>query len=81
MDIDLTRTDIIKIVQYAVGGRVSLIGVNLSGLDLSKLKLSSVDFSFACLKNVIFSRANLCHSKFQEVDAENTIFHDATVSE
>ncbi|KAJ0614258.1 putative pentapeptide [Helianthus annuus] len=44
-------------------------------------KLSSVDFSFACLKNVIFSRANLCRSKFQEVDTENTIFHDATMSE
>ncbi|KAJ0735797.1 putative chromatin remodeling & transcription regulator BTB-POZ family [Helianthus annuus] len=37
MDTDLTRTDIIKIVQYAVGGRASLIGVSLSGLDLSKL--------------------------------------------
>uniref|UniRef100_A0A251TGC5 Putative potassium channel, voltage dependent, Kv2.1 n=1 Tax=Helianthus annuus TaxID=4232 RepID=A0A251TGC5_HELAN len=78
---DLTRTDIIKCVQYANGGCVRLMGVNLSGLDLSKLKLSSVDFSFACLKNVIFSRANLCHSKFQEVDAEKTIFHDATMSD
>ncbi|MFS7920158.1 putative pentapeptide [Helianthus anomalus] len=69
-DTDLTRTDIIKCVQYADGGRVRLIG-----------KLSSVDFSFACLKIVIFSRVNLCRSKFQEVDAENTVFHDATMSE
>ncbi|KAJ0735793.1 putative chromatin remodeling & transcription regulator BTB-POZ family [Helianthus annuus] len=39
MDPDFTRGDIIKCVQhaYAVGGRVRLIGVNLSGLDLSKL--------------------------------------------
>ncbi|KAJ0735796.1 hypothetical protein HanPI659440_Chr11g0436391 [Helianthus annuus] len=42
-------------------------------------KLSYVDFSYACLKNVVFSRANLCRSQFQEVDAENTIFHDATM--
>ncbi|KAF5783898.1 putative chromatin remodeling & transcription regulator BTB-POZ family [Helianthus annuus] len=34
---DLTRTDIIKCVQYANGGCVRLMGVNLSGLDLSKL--------------------------------------------
>ncbi|KAM0008424.1 putative chromatin remodeling & transcription regulator BTB-POZ family [Helianthus debilis subsp. tardiflorus] len=36
-DADLTRTDIIKCVQYADGGRVRLKGANLFGLDLSKL--------------------------------------------
>ncbi|MFS8002300.1 putative chromatin remodeling & transcription regulator BTB-POZ family [Helianthus anomalus] len=63
-DTDLTRTDIIKCVHYAVGGRVKLIGANLSGLDLSKLHLREVDFSFASLKNVIFSYANLHGAKF-----------------
>ncbi|GJR56554.1 FH protein interacting protein FIP2 [Tanacetum coccineum] len=43
--------------------------------------LSYVDFSFACLKNVFFSRANLHCAKFRDVDAENTIFHNATLRE
>ncbi|KAJ0690897.1 putative chromatin remodeling & transcription regulator BTB-POZ family [Helianthus annuus] len=64
-DTDLTRTDIIKCVQYAGGGCVRLTGANLSGLDLSKLYLCEVDFSFASLKNVIFSHANLHRAKFR----------------
>ncbi|KAJ0690902.1 putative chromatin remodeling & transcription regulator BTB-POZ family [Helianthus annuus] len=89
MDPDFTRGDIIKCVQhaYAVGGRVRLIGVNLSGLDLSKLHLSlpifgvgGVDFSFACLKNVNFSGANLHLVRFQRADAENTNFHNAILT-
>ncbi|GKA26392.1 FH protein interacting protein FIP2 [Tanacetum coccineum] len=43
--------------------------------------LSYVDFSFACLKNVFFSRANLHCAKFRDVDAENTIFQNATLHE
>ncbi|XP_021992019.2 FH protein interacting protein FIP2 [Helianthus annuus] len=74
---ELTRTDIIKCIQSE---KVRLRGVNLSGLDLSKLDLSGVDFSFACLKNVNFSCANLYRAKFQEVDAENILFHNATLS-
>ncbi|KAF5783888.1 putative chromatin remodeling & transcription regulator BTB-POZ family [Helianthus annuus] len=81
MDTDLTRTDIIKIVQYAASGCVSLIGVNLSGLDLSKLCLKGVDFSFASLNKVIFSGANLHHAQFQGADAENTNFQNATLTD
>ncbi|KAK7267022.1 hypothetical protein RIF29_19686 [Crotalaria pallida] len=75
---ELTRTDIIKCIQSE---RVRFRGVNLSGLDLSKLDLSYVDFSFACLKNVFFSRANLQCAKFRDVDAEGSIFHNATLRE
>ncbi|XP_057998449.1 FH protein interacting protein FIP2 isoform X5 [Hevea brasiliensis] len=45
------------------------------------LDLSFVDFSFACLKNVFFSRANLQCAKFRDVDAEGSIFHNATLRE
>ncbi|XP_019157915.1 PREDICTED: FH protein interacting protein FIP2 [Ipomoea nil] len=75
---ELTRTDIIKCIQSE---RVRFRGVNLSGLDLSKLDLSFVDFSYACLKNVFFSRANLQCAKFKDVDAEASIFHNATLRE
>ncbi|CAI0432762.1 unnamed protein product [Linum tenue] len=78
LDTELTRTDIIKCIQSE---RVRFRGVNLSGLDLSKLDLSFVDFSFACLKNVFFSRANLQCAKFKDVDAEGSIFHNATLRE
>nr|GEV08412.1 hypothetical protein [Tanacetum cinerariifolium] len=59
---ELTRTDIIKCVQSE---HARLRGVNLSGLDLSKLNLSYVDFSYACLKNVFFSYADLYSARFQ----------------
>ncbi|KAL8152423.1 hypothetical protein V2J09_010183 [Rumex salicifolius] len=75
---ELTRTDIIKCIQSE---RVRFRGVNLSGLDLSKLDLSFVDFSYACLKHVFFSRANLQCAKFRDVDAEGSIFHNATLRE
>ncbi|RDX64970.1 FH protein interacting protein FIP2, partial [Mucuna pruriens] len=75
---ELTRTDIIKCIQSE---KVRFRGVNLSGLDLSKLDLSYVDFSYACLKNVFFSRANLQCAKFRDVDAEASIFHNATLRE
>ncbi|CAI0383994.1 unnamed protein product [Linum tenue] len=78
LDTELTRTDIIKCIQSE---RVRFRGLNLSGLDLSKLDLSFVDFSFACLKNVFFSRANLQCAKFKDVDAEGSIFHNATLRE
>ncbi|EPS66885.1 hypothetical protein M569_07890 [Genlisea aurea] len=78
MGTELTRIDIIKCIQTE---RVRFRGVNLSGLDLSKLDLSYVDFSYACLKNVFFSRANLQCAKFKDVDAEATIFHNATLKE
>ncbi|XP_031254200.1 FH protein interacting protein FIP2 [Pistacia vera] len=77
-DSELTRTDIIKCIQSE---RVRFRGINLSGLDLSKLDLSFVDFSYACLKNVFFSRANLQCAKFRDVDAESSIFHNATLRE
>nr|XP_027067976.1 FH protein interacting protein FIP2-like isoform X1 [Coffea arabica] len=73
---ELTRIDIIKCIQSE---RVRFRGVNLSGLDLSKLDLSYVDFGYACLKNVFFSRANLHCAKFKDVDAEASIFHNATL--
>ncbi|KAM7500008.1 hypothetical protein LguiA_024422 [Lonicera macranthoides] len=75
---ELTRTDIIKCIQSE---KVRFRGVNLSGLDLSKLDLSLVDFSYACLKNVFFSRTNLQCAKFKDVDAEGSIFHNATLRE
>ncbi|KAM1737988.1 hypothetical protein ACFX11_013858 [Malus domestica] len=78
LDTELTRTDIIKCIQ---SDRVRFRGVNLSGLDLSKLDLSLVDFSYACLKNVFFSRANLQCAKFKDADAEGAIFHNATLRE
>ncbi|XP_057468403.1 FH protein interacting protein FIP2-like isoform X1 [Actinidia eriantha] len=78
LDTELTRTDIIKCIQSE---RVRFRGVNLSGLDLSKLDLSFVDFSYACLKTVFFSRANLQCAKFRDVDAEGSIFHNATLRE
>ncbi|KAB1223357.1 FH protein interacting protein FIP2 [Morella rubra] len=62
LNTELTRIDIIKCIQ---SDRVRFRGVNLSGLDLSKLDLSNVDFSYACLKNVFFSRANLQCAKFR----------------
>ncbi|XP_051152446.1 FH protein interacting protein FIP2 isoform X3 [Andrographis paniculata] len=75
---ELTRIDIIKCIQSE---KVRFRGVNLSGLDLSKLDLSYVDFSYACLKNVFFSRADLHCAKFKDVDAETSIFHNATLRE
>ncbi|KAG6437428.1 hypothetical protein SASPL_102345 [Salvia splendens] len=78
MGTELTRIDIIKCSQSE---KVRFRGVNLSGLDLSKLDLSFVDFSYACLKNVFFSRANLQCAKFRDVDAEASIFHNATLRE
>lgn len=78
MNSELTRLDIIKCIQSE---KVRFRGVNLSGLDLSKLDLSYVDFSFACLKGVFFSRANLQCAKFRDVDAEGSIFHNATLRE
>ncbi|KAF5735172.1 putative BTB/POZ domain-containing protein KCTD9 [Tripterygium wilfordii] len=75
---ELSRTDIIKCIQSE---KVRFRGVNLSGVDLSKLDLSFVDFSFACLKNVFFSRTNLQCAKFRDVDAEGSIFHNATLRE
>ncbi|XP_055809116.1 FH protein interacting protein FIP2 isoform X3 [Solanum dulcamara] len=45
------------------------------------LDLSFVDFSYACLKTVFFSRANLQCAKFRDVDAEASIFHNATLRE
>ncbi|CAA2938144.1 FH interacting FIP2 [Olea europaea subsp. europaea] len=78
MGTELTRIDIIKCIQSE---KVRFRGVNLSGIDLSKLDLSYVDFSFACLKNAFFSRANLQCAKFKDVDAEASIFHNATLRE
>ncbi|KAI3677077.1 hypothetical protein L1987_86697 [Smallanthus sonchifolius] len=78
---DLTRTGVIKCVQLSSVVNVILRGVNLSGLDLSKLDLSGVDFSYGCLKNVNFSHANLQRAEFQGVDAENAIFHKTTLSQ
>lgn len=78
LDTELTRTDIIKCIQSE---KVRFRGLNLSGLDLSKLDLSYVDFSYACLKSVFFSRANLQCAKFRDVDAEGSIFHNASLRE
>ncbi|KAL9431404.1 hypothetical protein AB3S75_026565 [Citrus x aurantiifolia] len=78
LDTELTRIDIIKCIQSE---KVRFRGLNLSGLDLSKLDLSLVDFSYACLRNVFFSRANLQCAKFRDVDAEGSIFHNATLRE
>lgn len=78
LNTELTRTDIIKCIQSE---KVRFRGVNISGLDLSKLDLSYVDFSYACIKNVFFSRANLQCAKFRDVDAEGSIFHNATLRE
>ncbi|GJV83993.1 FH protein interacting protein FIP2, partial [Tanacetum coccineum] len=58
-------------------GRVFMQRVN--GLAVAMKDLSYVDFSFACLKNAFFSRANLHCAKFRDVDAEYTIFQNATL--
>ncbi|RZC77808.1 hypothetical protein C5167_001966 [Papaver somniferum] len=47
----------------------------------SEKDLSYVDFSYACLKNVFFSRANLQCAKFRDVDAGGSIFHNANLRE
>ncbi|PPS13462.1 hypothetical protein GOBAR_AA07117 [Gossypium barbadense] len=47
----------------------------------SERDLSFVDFSFACLKNVFFSRTNLQCAKFWHVDAVGSNFHNATLRE
>ncbi|PNT07013.1 hypothetical protein POPTR_013G062500v4 [Populus trichocarpa] len=78
LDAELTRADIIKCIQYK---KVKFRGINFSGLDLSKLDLSYVDFSYASLQNVLFSHANLLCAKFRDVDAEGSIFHNATLRE
>ncbi|CAH2069917.1 unnamed protein product [Thlaspi arvense] len=78
VEAELTRVDIIKCIQSE---RVRFRGVNLSGIDLSKLDLSLVDFSYACLRNVFFSRTNLQCAKFRDADAEGSIFHNATLRE
>ncbi|CAN7006248.1 FH protein interacting protein FIP2 [Brassica rapa] len=78
VEAELTRVDIIKCIQSE---RVRFRGVNLSGIDLSKLDLSLVDFSYACLRNVFFSRTNLQLAKFRDADAEGSIFHNAILRE
>ncbi|XP_010443100.1 PREDICTED: FH protein interacting protein FIP2 [Camelina sativa] len=78
VEAELTRVDIIKCIQSE---RVRFRGVNLSGIDLSKLDLSLVDFSYACLRNVFFSRTNLQCAKFRDADAEGSIFHNAILRE
>jgi hypothetical protein len=78
VEAELTRIDIIKCIQTE---RVRFRGVNLSGIDLSKLDLSLVDFSYACLRNVFFSRTNLQCAKFRNADAEGSIFHNAILRE
>ncbi|CAF1698992.1 unnamed protein product [Brassica oleracea var. botrytis] len=78
VEAELTRVDIIKCIQSE---RVRFRGVNLSGIDLSKLDLSLVDFSYACLRNVFFSRTNLLLAKFRDADAGGSIFHNAILRE
>ncbi|KAF3508692.1 hypothetical protein F2Q69_00001235 [Brassica cretica] len=78
VEAELTRVDIIKCIQSE---RVRFRGVNLSGIDLSKLDLSLVDFSYACLRNVFFSRTNLQLAKFRDADAGGSIFHNAILRE
>uniref|UniRef100_A0A1J3HI57 FH protein interacting protein FIP2 n=1 Tax=Noccaea caerulescens TaxID=107243 RepID=A0A1J3HI57_NOCCA len=78
VEAELTRVDVIKCIQFE---RVRFRGVNLSGIDLSKLDLSLVDFSYACLRNVFFSRTNLQCAKFRDADAEGSIFHNAILRE
>ncbi|GAB2230250.1 hypothetical protein Drorol1_Dr00014508 [Drosera rotundifolia] len=75
---ELTRADIIKCIQSE---RVRFRGLNLCGIDLSKLDLSCVDFSHASLRDVFFSRADLHCAKFKDVDAEGSIFHNAILRE
>ncbi|KAF9661220.1 hypothetical protein SADUNF_Sadunf19G0045600 [Salix dunnii] len=76
---ELTRADIIKCIQYNkvkfrginfsgldLSKLASLLGSKfLEGFLLLSYDLSNVDFSYACLKNVFFSRANLQCAKFR----------------
>ncbi|KAF5783905.1 putative chromatin remodeling & transcription regulator BTB-POZ family [Helianthus annuus] len=78
---ELTRTDIIKCIHSTKDGRVRLRGVNLSGLDLSKLALWSADFSYACLKNVIFSAASLEYCNFYRADLRSASLQSANLTE
>ncbi|KAL6275446.1 hypothetical protein ACE6H2_019047 [Prunus campanulata] len=77
LDAELTRRDIIRCIQS--NARIRFRGVNLSGLDLSKLDLSNIDFSYACLRNVCFSSCDLDGAKFNHVDAEGAIFRNASL--
>ncbi|KAB5512228.1 hypothetical protein DKX38_029256 [Salix brachista] len=95
LDAELTRADIIKCIQYNkvkfrginfsgldLSKLASLLGSKfLEGFLLLSYDLSYVDFSYACLKNVFFSRANLQCAKFRDADAEGSIFHNATLRE
>ncbi|KAM1276484.1 hypothetical protein ACFX13_029694 [Malus domestica] len=81
---DFTRTDVIKYIHSQKSCRCSsnknyLQGVNLSGLNISKLDLSEVNFSSACLRNVSISGANLQSANFKHVDAEGATFDDANL--
>ncbi|KQJ96844.1 hypothetical protein BRADI_3g27370v3, partial [Brachypodium distachyon] len=71
---ELTRKDVIKCIQTE---KVRFRGVNLSGLNLSKL----VDFSCGCLEKTNFSHANLHKAKFGEVEASHSSFHYANLRE
>ncbi|KAM1494412.1 hypothetical protein TB2_028516 [Malus domestica] len=50
---------------------------NLQGLDLSCLDLSGMDFTYAYVRNTIFSDANLSDAKFTGAYAEGAIFDNA----
>ncbi|XP_004296111.1 PREDICTED: FH protein interacting protein FIP2-like [Fragaria vesca subsp. vesca] len=75
---DFTRLEIIKCIQLSVK---TFRGVNLSGVDLSKLELSRTDFVYACLQNVSFSLADLQGACFEDVDAEGVVFDSANLED
>ncbi|KAM1694816.1 hypothetical protein FF2_028685 [Malus domestica] len=68
---DLTRAGVID--KYLK----NLQGLDLSGLDLSCLDLSGMDFTYAYVRNTIFSDANLSDAKFTGAYAEGAIFDNA----
>ncbi|XP_076949952.1 FH protein interacting protein FIP2-like isoform X2 [Bidens hawaiensis] len=77
VDSEFTRGDIIRCVQSSCR---KFRGVNLSGLDLSKLDLSNMDFIYARLKNVNFSLAYIYQALFQHADAEKAIFDNTSLN-
>lgn len=75
-DVDLSRTDIIKMIIHFQdnqnGTLINLRGVNLEGIDLSKLDLSNIDFSNSNLSNSDLSLAIIKNSKFRNAKMNDT---------
>ncbi|XP_050369348.1 FH protein interacting protein FIP2-like [Argentina anserina] len=80
---ELTRRDIIKYIldKEHYSPEPKFRGVNLSGIDLSGLELTGINFSYACMKNTCFAKANLSNSNFDHIDAEGADFDNSHIAD